>query len=224
MRLPIERYLDELRRRLPYPAPRIVEETRAHLEEAAERAVGDGKTRQEAEEQAIASYGPVDGVVAAVLREGSPLMSPTFVRWIRPVALLLSLPTAVFVFVNVIEKLSGTDGGPSVFGATFDPWSSQLNNLIVFGPMLGLLLVVISGVRVRREHEVQGFAATVELRMARPTFWVAVVVSVIAASVIAYGLAENYGEWRDFHNMNWTCTTTEAGRQVCQQGATPVDL
>lgn len=214
---PIERYLDELRRRLPYPAPRIIEETRSHLQEAAERARDQGMTAEESQEQAIASYGPVDGVVAAVLREGSPLMSPSFVRWIRPAALLLSLPTAVFIFVNVIEKLAGTDGGPSVFGTTFDPWSSQLSNLIVFGPMVAFLLVVASTVRVRREPEVRGFAATVELRMARPTFWVAVVVSLVAASVVAYGLAENYGEWRDFHNMNWTCTT-EAGRQICYEG------
>ena len=220
---PIERYLDELQRRLPYPAPRIVEETRAHLQEAAERAAREGLGPEESQEQAIASYGPVDEVVAAVLREGSPLMSPSFVRWIRPVALLLSLPTAVFIFVNVIEKLAGADGGSGVFGTTFDPWSSQLTNLIVFGPMVAFLLVVASAVRIRREPEVQGFAATVELRMARPTFWVAVVVSLIAASVVAYGLAENYGEWRDFHNMNWTCTT-EGGRQICQQGTSPVDL
>ena len=214
---PIERYLGELRRRLPYPAPRFLAEAEEHLLQATADHVREGVDHAEAERLAIAGYGPVDDVVSAVLSEGSPLMSPRLVRLIVPVAVLLSMPTAVFVSANLIEELAGTAGSSGIFGSTFDSWRSTITGLIVFGPMVALALIVLTSVRLRRDRGAAGFAATVELKMTRAVMWAAIVVSIVAASVVGYGIAENYGEWRDFHNANWTCTSHQ-GRTVCYEG------
>ena len=215
---PVESYLSELRRRLPYPAPRLIGEAREHLMEATSASLAAGLPQEEAERRAVDGYGPVDEVVAAVLTEGSALMSPMIVRLLVPFAILLSLPTFVFVFVNLIEEAAGSGGSSGVFGSAVESWGSTINGLIVFGPFVALLLIVLSSVRLHRDRGVHGFAATIELKMSRAIMWAALVVALIAGSVLAYGLAENYGTWRDFHNMNWTCTSDERQRAVCYEG------
>ena len=216
---PVETYLSELHRRLPYPAPRLIGETREHLMEATSASLAGGLTQEEAERRAVESYGPVDEVVAAVLAEGSALMSPLIVRLLVPFAILLSLPTFVFVFVNLIEEAAGSGGSVGVFGSPVESWGNTVNGLIAFGPFIALLLIVLSSVRVHRDRGVHGFAATIELKMSRAVMWAALVVTLVAGSIFAYGLADNYGNWRDFHNMNWTCTNDDQGRQVCYQGS-----
>jgi hypothetical protein len=160
-------------------------------------------------------------VVAAVLAEGSALMSPVVTGWIRVFALLMCVPTALFVAVNLLESLAGNDGGEGVFGATFDAWRSQINALLVFGPLVALALIVLTGVRYERERGVNGFAANIEIRMTKWSFRAALAILLVALSVIAYGITENYSTWRDFHNQSWTCTTTPEGQQVCYEGNYP---
>ena len=216
---PVETYLHELRRRLPYPAPRLIAETREHLVEATSTSLATGLSQEDAERGAVDGYGPVADVVAAVHKDGSALMAPQLIRWIAPIAVLMCLPTLVFVFVNLIETLAGSDGSEGVFGTAFDAWSREINAVLVFGPLLALALIVASGLRFHRERGMDGFAATVELRMSKWTFRAAVIVSVVVAAVIAYGISENYSTWRDFHNQNWTCTVPAGtNRQVCYQG------
>jgi hypothetical protein len=215
---PVETYLSQLRRRLPYPAPRLIGETREHLLEATSVALAAGLSQEEAERKAVDTFGPVDDVVAAVLKDGSAVMSPRVVRWFVPLAVLLCIPTAIFVSANLVEELAGSGGSSGVFGSAFDSWRTQIDALLVFGPMIALALIVLVSLRVHRERGVNGFALTIELRMSRPTFWAAVVVALVAAAVVAYGVLENFGTWRDFHNQNWSCTIGEDGRQVCYQG------
>jgi len=65
MQYPIERYVIELARRLPLDAAEtaaIVEEVRAHLEEAAAHALEDGMDCLAAEEQAVAAFGLPDAL------------------------------------------------------------------------------------------------------------------------------------------------------------------
>ena len=217
---PVESYLSELRRRLPYPAPRLIGETREHLMEATSSSLAEGLSQEEAERRAVDGYGPVDEVVAAVLTEGSALMSPMIVRLLVPFAVLLSLPTFVFIFVNMIEEAAGAGGSSGVFGSGIESWGNTINGLIVFGPFVALLMIILSSVRIHRDRGVHGFAATIELKMSRAIMWAALVVSLIAGSIVAYGLAENYGDWRNFHNMNWTCTNdNQDERIVCYQGS-----
>ena len=215
---PVETYLSELRRRLPYPAPRLIGETREHLMEATSAARSTGASQEEAERRAVEGYGPVDEVVAAVLSEGSALMSPLVVRLMVPIAILLSVPTFVFVSVNLIEEAAGSGGSEGVFGSAVESWGNTITGLIAFGPFVALLMIVLSSVRMHRDRGVHGFAATIELKMSRAVMWAALVVTLIAGSIVAYGLADNYGNWRDFHNMNWTCTTDDNGQQICYQG------
>lgn len=215
---PIEDYLRQLRRQLPYPAPRLIAETREHLMEAASVSLAAGFSHRDAEARAVQGYGPVPDVVAAVLNEGSALMSPRIVRWLAPLAVLMCLPTFVFVSANVIETLAGNDGGYGVFGSTFDAWRTQINALLVFGPMVAFALIILASLRFQREKVASGFAVTIELRMSKWTFRAAAIATVVVAAVVAYGITENFSTWRDFHNQNWTCTTTDTGQQVCYQG------
>ncbi|HEV3471851.1 MAG TPA: hypothetical protein VG408_01420, partial [Actinomycetota bacterium] len=120
--------------------------------------------------------------------------------------------------VNLIEEAADAGGSGSVFGSAVESWGNTINGLIVFGPFIALLMIVFSSMRVHRDRGVRGFAATIELKMSRAVMWAAVVVSLVGGSVIAYGLAESFGNWQDFHNMNWTCTTDDNGQQICYQG------
>src|SRR5688500_15603498 len=113
---PIENYLAQLRHQLPYPAPRLIAETREHLMEAKAAGLATGRSQEDAETHAIESYGPVSDVVAAVLKEGSVLLSPRTLQWLAPFVLLMCLPVFIFIFVNVIESLAGNEGGFGVFG------------------------------------------------------------------------------------------------------------
>ena len=216
---PVETYLHELRRRLPYPAPRLIAETREHLVEATSTSLATGLSQEEAERRAVDGYGPVADVVAAVHQNGSALMAPQLIRWIAPIAVLMCLPTMVFVSVNLIEILAGSEGSEGVFGSTFDAWTSEINAVLVFGPLLALALIVLMGLRFHRERGMDGFAATIELRMSRWTFRAAVIVFLVAVAVIAYGVSENYSTWRAFHNQSWTCTVpAHSNRQICYEG------
>ena len=216
---PVETYLHELRSRLPYPAPRLIAETREHLVEATSKSLATGLSQEEAEGRAVDGYGPVADVVAAVHQDGSALVAPQVIRWIAPVAVLMCLPTLMFVSVNLIEIWAGSEGSEGVFGSTFDSWTSEINAVLVFGPLLALALIVLTGLRFHRERGMDGFAATVELRMSKWTFRAAVIVSLVAAAVIAYGVSENYSTWRAFHNQNWNCTVfAGTNRQICYQG------
>ena len=218
---PIERYLRELHSALSYPAPRLIHETRAHLVEAAEEAAVEGASPADAEARAVASYGPVDRVVAAVTTEGSAVLSPRGTAVLSWLGLILCLPTLVFFYVNVIEIVAGNSGGLGVFGSTFDEWSAQIEVLLVFGPLAALALIVMTSLRVERTKGVDGFAATVHLRMTKWSFRAALVILAVVIGVVSYGIVENYSAWRDFRNGNWECTATESGQPVCYQGRLP---
>jgi hypothetical protein len=197
----------------------LIAETREHLVEATSTSIAQGLAQEEAERRAVDGYGRVADVVAAVNQDGSALLAPSVIRWIAPLAVLMCLPTLVFVSVNLIEILAGSDGSEGVFGTAFDAWRSQINAVIVFGPLLALALIVLTSLRFHRERGMDGFAATVELRMSRWTLRAAVIVSLVAIAVLAYGISENYSTWRAFHNQNWNCTVpAHSNRQICYQG------
>ena len=214
---PVETYLKELQKQLPYPAPRLLAETREHLMETASARVIEGHSEPEAERLAIAGYGPISDVVAAVRTEGSALMSPRVLRWIAPVAVLLSLPTAIFMFVNAIEHLAGSDGSEGVFGTALDAWGTTLNTWVAVGPLLALSLIAFSSVRIHRERGVGGLQATIELKMTRATVVTGVLIGAAAVAVLGHGIVQTYTTWSDFVGQNWTCTI-ENGQQVCYQG------
>lgn len=192
---PVASYLAQLRRELPYPAPRLIAEAREHLLEATAASVATGLSEHDAEARAIESYGSVSEVVSAVLQQGSAMMSPRVARLLVLFSVLLTVPTLVFIFVNVIERLAGSEGSEGVFGSALDAWTSQINALLVFGPLVAVILITITSLRVHRDRGVDGFGATIELRMSRVTFRAALVVFLIAAAVLGYGLAENFGTW-----------------------------
>lgn len=214
----IDTYLKGLQRRLPHPVPRLLSETREHLIEAAAAGIARGLSPDEAEAEAVRSFGSVDSLVAAVRLEGGTLLSPLLITLISTLAVLLTLPTLIFVSANMIEIAAGTSGGESVFGDTFDAWKDQINALLIFGPMFALLALLLVSTRLYRDRGVRGFSATVEVRMNRRTFWVATVTFIVGLALLVYVVATNYPDWRDFHNQNWTCTTTHEGQQICYQG------
>lgn len=220
---PVQRYLAELRRSLPFPAPRLVDETREHLVEATAASLALGRSQEEAETEAVRDYGPIEDLVAAVLQDGSALMSPRAAIGIRALALTLCFPTLVFVAANAIELMAGNDGGVGVFGYFFDDWKAPMEALLVFGPLFALGLVIVTSLRISRDRGTSGLAATIEIRMSNWTLLVAVIALITALAVIGYGIAENYSTWRDFRTSNWHCTYVD-DEQVCYQGGLPARL
>lgn len=214
---PVQSYLKDLQRELPYPAPRLLVETREHLLEATSLHITEGRDEIEAESLAVHEFGPISEVIDAVLAEGSALMSPKVLRWIAPLAALLAMPAAVFMSVIALEHLAGSDGSEGVFGSTFDAWTSQINVLLVVGPVAALTLIVVSSVRIRRERGVAGFQGAVELKMSRAMVLVTATILLIVLAALAYWIAENFEQWNFFFRETWSCTI-ENGRQVCSQG------
>ena len=220
---PVERYLTDLRRSLPFPAPRLVAETREHLLEATATALASGRSQEEAEAEAVRSYGPVQDVVAAVIKDGSALMSPRVTPWIHAFTVLLCLPTMVFVMANLIEIMAGNDGGVGVFGYFFDDWKTPIESVMVLGPLVALVLIVLTSVRISRERGTNGVAATIDIRMSKSTSLIALGALITTLAVIGYGIAENYPTWRDFRTSSWHCTNVD-DQQVCYQGGLPEGL
>lgn len=219
----MQRYLADLRKSLPFPAPRLIDETREHLLEATAASLASGRSQEEAETEAVRDYGPIEDVVAAVLQDGSALMSPQAAIWTRTLALTLCFPTLVFVAANLIEILAGNEGGVGVFGYFFDDWKMPMEALLVFGPLVALALIVATSLRISRERGTSGLAATIEIRMGRWTSLVALVALITTLAVIGYGIAESYPKWRAFRNSNWHCTYAD-DQQVCYQGGVPEGL
>ncbi|MEA2516493.1 MAG: hypothetical protein QOG16_331 [Actinomycetota bacterium] len=193
MTSPIEQYLIELEARLPMAGRRIVTEARDHLLEERDRLMANEVERMEAERQAVASYGHIEDIVSAVRANGGPVLSPRVIKWIPWVALLLSLPTLVFIAVNVIEEVAGNSGGVGVFGDSLDhsPLAGLIDRMLVFGPLLAFGLVVLATTNVRFTRQERGFNATIHLRLTGRLLVIGIVSGLVAGAVVAYWLAEN---------------------------------
>jgi hypothetical protein len=196
---PIDDYLHALRRELPWPRRRLEREIRAHLEESADRRAREGTDRLAAERAAVAHFGAVAEVAAAVSTDGGPMLSPAARRWIPALAALLTLPTVVFVMVNVIEVLAGNGGGVGVFGDSTERWATPLNLLLSLGPLASLVLIAIATMRVRFSRNEGGLRAQVHVRLSRGMAVLTALVAVVALGVGAYLLSENVfcvpGSW-----------------------------
>lgn len=199
MSSPIDDYLDALRRELPWPRRRLEREIRAHLEEAAARRMSEGEERTAAERAAIEHFGAVAEVAAAVSAEGGPMLSPSARRWLPAVAALLTLPTLVFVVVNVIEIVAGNDGGVGVFGDSLNGWETPLSLLLSLGPLTSLVLIALATMRVRLSRTECGLEAQVHVRLSRATAILTVLVALVTVGVAAYLLSEHVfcvpGSW-----------------------------
>lgn len=187
---PIDRYLGEMERRLPLPGRRILTETRAHLLEQRDRLIADGVDLTEAEERAVAAYGPIDEVVDAIRRQGSALLSPVAIRAIPWIALALTLPAVLFIWANIIEQLAGNTGGIGVFGTVFDRWRLPIGVVLVAGPLIAFCLVMLTVIRIRFEPSSAIHGVRVQLRFTRSLLIAAFTTGLVAATVIGYGLAE----------------------------------
>jgi hypothetical protein len=212
---PVETYLKQLRARLPYPAPRLMDETREHLVDAVEDATRDGLPPQDAELRAVRGYGAVDEVVAAVMTEGSALMSPHVTRWILPLAGLLTIPAAIFMFTNGIEHLAGSDGSEGVFGAALDRWQTPMNALLIFGPIVALGLIALATVRVQVHRSNGGIDARLELRMSRGVMFAALGIGLVVAGIVVYGVTENLTGPGAIFGGDWSCTMDAQDRMAC---------
>lgn len=186
MSSPIQRYLNELENALPVPSPRTVAEVRAHLLESKQQAVAAGVNPDEAEARAVAAIGPVEDLVAAVKKEGTPHLSPRVVRWVPPLAALLILPTLIFVAVNAIEAAAGNSGGVGVFGGTLDRWQAEINGLLTVGPLAALALLLLSRSNMRVGLVSRGIEFSVQMRFAGWVLVLAVVTVLIALGVVVY--------------------------------------
>lgn len=214
---PIETYLRELRRKLPYPAPRLVAETRAHLIEAAARAAARTSDAEEAERQAVVGYGAPEVIAAAVTAEGSALMSPGLLRWIPWAALLLTAPAVIFLTTNGIEHLAGSDGSEGAFGSVLDRWQTPVTGLLVFGPFVALALLIMATTRVdlhRRDGEIN---LAVEVKLSRGQKLAVIGMGLVIAAMVTYGLTENLKMPGGFFGGDWSCTYTPSDRMVCTQ-------
>lgn len=216
----VQTYLRALRRELPYPAPRLIAETKEHLAEATAEAIAEGHNEAEAERLAVEGYGSVIDVVDAVKRDGSALASPQLLRWVAPLGLVLSLPTAIFMMVQAIEHLAGSSGTDGVFTSPQDAWMNQLNPLIIFGPFMALLLIGLSSIRVHRERSVPGLHATFELKLSRRAMAASVVIAITAAAVAIYGISKNYQNYGAFTSDLVTCDV-RGESMICYQDNAP---
>jgi hypothetical protein len=189
MSSPIDDYLGALRRELPWPRRRLEREIRAHLEEAAERRVHEGFDREAAERAAIEHFGAVAEVAAAASCEGGPMLSPAARRWVPAGAALLTLPTLVFVLVNLVEVLAGNSGGVGVFGDSLAGWETPLNLLLSLGPLASLVLIGLATVRVRVSRNDRG--VEVHVRLSRGMAILTALIAVVAVGVAWYVLSEN---------------------------------
>jgi hypothetical protein len=89
---PIEQYLDELYERLTGPAHRarrVLAEAEAHLRDFADARIAEGVESFDAEQQAVAAFGPVQGFAASCNRISRRERTMAFVRELRTPAILL---------------------------------------------------------------------------------------------------------------------------------------
>lgn len=191
MTSPIETYLSELNEELPVSGRRVVQEIRAHLLETKERHLAGGATEVHAEELAVAEAGSVRDVVAAVERDGTPLLSPGMLRVAPWLAALFALPTLLFVFVNLIEAAAGNQGGEGVFGTAFDGWSLPIGLLLAFGPVAGFLVLLLSRSRLNFRQVDGGVDVSVRLRLKGWALALTVVLGLVVVGVVYYFLTEN---------------------------------
>ena len=217
----VQTYLRELRRELPYPAPRLIAEAKEHLAEATAQAIADGYDEPEAERVAVEGYGSVTEVVEAVRNEGSALASPRILRWVTPLGILLSLPTAIFMAVQAIEHLAGSSGTDGVFTAPQDAWMDRLNPVIIFGPLLALFLILLSSVRVHRERSAPGLHAIVEVKLSRRAVAATVAIALVAAAVVTYGILERYEDYSAFTDLPAECEVRGASTICYGPGSAP---
>lgn len=187
----IDRYISELRARLPVPAHRLLEETRGHLHEARDRLVREGVEPDEAQRRAIAEVGDVSELVAAVERDGTPMLSPASSRWMSRLAFVCVAPALVFLMVNVIEWLAGNDGGTGVFGSALQGWNGILEIAVGAGPFVALALILAPAVRVRATRTDAGFDTRVHVRLSWRQTLLGVVTGLLAIGVAVYLLSAN---------------------------------
>ena len=187
----IDRYVAELGARLPVPAHRLLHETRDHLVEARDRYVREGLSHDEAEARAVADMGDVSDLVAAVERDGSPVLSPAVTRWMPRLAFVCVFPALVFLMVNVIEWLAGNDGGIGVFGSSLEGGTGILNGVVGAGPFVALVLILAPAVRVQAVRTEAGFDTRVHVRLSWRQTVLGVVTAVLAVGVAVYLLSEN---------------------------------
>ena len=186
----IDRYVAELSARLPLPAHRLLHEARDHLVEARDRFVGEGLDPDEAETRAIAELGDVSDLVAAVERDGSPVLSPAVTRWMPRLAFACVFPASVFLMVNVIEWLAGNDGGTGVFGSSLEGWTGILNGVVGAGPFVALVLILAPAVRVQAIRTAAGFDTRVHVRLSWRQTVLGTVTALLALGVSVYLLSE----------------------------------
>lgn len=187
----IDRYVSELTARLPAPAHRLLHETRGHLVEARDRYVSEGLDPREAEARAIAELGDVADLVAAVERDGTPMLSPAVTRWMPRIAFLCVFPALVFLMVNVIEWLAGNDGGTGVFGSSLDEWSGLLNGVVGVGPFVALALILAPAIRVKAMRTETGFDTRVHVRLSWRQTVLGIVTALLALGVAVYLLSDS---------------------------------
>lgn len=187
----IDRYVSELRARLPAPAHRLLQEARDHLDEARDRFVREGLDPDEAERRAISELGDVSELVTAVERDGTPVLSPASSRWMLRLAFVCVLPALAFLTVNVIEWLAGNDGGIGVFGSAFEGWEGIVNGVVGAGPFAALLLILAPAVRFQATRTDAGFDTRVHVRLSWRQTLLGVVTGLLAAGVAVYLLSAN---------------------------------
>src|SRR5688572_65931 len=120
------------------------------------------------------------------------------------VAGLLSLPAFAYLFANLLEWASGTQGSSGVFGDTFDGWSAAgLTALVVGGPLIAIAMIVLASLRIRETAREEGSVrATIDVHMARGRLRVAIVSLLLLAATIAYWFNQN---WPCTYGNQWTC-------------------
>lgn len=164
---------------------------RDHLAEARDRLVREGVDPADAEERAVAELGDVSDVVAAVERDGSPVLSPRVTRWLPWLAFVCIFPALVFLMVNVIEWLAGNDGGHGVFGSSLEGSTGLLNGLVGIGPFVAAVLIFAPAVRFRATRTEAGFETRVHVRLTWRQAVLGTVTTLLALGVVVYLLTRS---------------------------------
>lgn len=117
--------------------------------------------------------------------------------WVTTAALLLSLPTAYFILVNVLNEL-GLNGPYDAVQPFLERTGISnglglnINLLIVFGPMLALLLTIFQVLKIEWRFTRDEF----HLNFAVQKRWFPLLVVAFSISLVAilifYFLVENY--------------------------------
>lgn len=192
---PIDRYLDVLRYELPVPMPRLLTETREHLQDAAHRFASMTLDREEAERMAIDAYGEPRVIAEAVAAEGGIRMTSRKIQVLTGVATLLVLPAILFVSSSLLKYQGGYEAiYDGFFGTVFDQrnsWELPLNLLIVLGPVLALALVGFASTRFGLSRLDGSVEASVVVRMNKWMIATTLASILVLAAMLAYLLLEN---------------------------------